>query len=217
MKDPYKVLGVSRDASDADIKKAYHALAKKYHPDNYQGSDLADLAEEKMKEVNEAYAEIERQRSGGGSAYDYAYEDDNTSGANGAYSGSYSGTYGGYDATYRQVRSLINERRYDRAMSILSAVPNDKRGAEWNYLYGCILLGGGNYADGMRYVETACYMEPDNIEYARARDSLRQRSASYGTQYYGNRGRSDLCDFCQALWCADCLCECMGGDLIRCC
>lgn len=209
MKDPYKVLGVSRDASDAEIKKAYYALAKKYHPDNYQGSDLADVAEEKMKEVNEAYAEIERQRASGGTAYDYAYDDSNTGGTGG--SGSYTGTYG-------QVRMLINSRRFDRAMAILSAIPADRRDAEWNYLYGCVLLGGGNFADGMRYVETACYMDPDNIEYARTRDTLHQRSAAYGTPYYGgNRGDSDLCRICQTLWCADCLCECMGGDLIRCC
>ncbi len=208
MKDPYQILGVSRDASDADIKKAYYALAKKYHPDNYQGSDLADLAGEKMKEVNEAYAEIERQRaSGGGFAYDYSNDDGTVN----------TGGSGAYEGTYRQVRSLINERRFDRAMSILSAIPSDKHGAEWNYLYGCVLLGGGNYVDGMRYIETACYMEPDNTEYARARDSLRQRSASYGTQYYGNRRHSDICDICQALFCADCLCECMGGDLISCC
>ena len=55
MKDPYTILGVSRDASDEEIKKAYRALARKYHPDNYAGSDLADVAEEKMKEINEAY------------------------------------------------------------------------------------------------------------------------------------------------------------------
>ena len=63
MTDPYKTLGVDRNASDAEIKKAYYALAKKYHPDNYADSDLSDLAEEKMKAINEAYAEIERIRA----------------------------------------------------------------------------------------------------------------------------------------------------------
>ena len=206
MKDPYKVLGVSRDASDAEIKKAYYALAKKYHPDNYQGSDLADLAEEKMKEVNEAYAEIERQRASGGVAYayDYAY-DENPSNTDG----------GPYSATYRQVRMLINERRLDRAMSILTAIPGARRDAEWHYLYGCVMLGAGNYMEALRYIETACYMEPDNIEYARTRASIGQRSYSYGTPYRSRE--DDLCRICQTLWCLDCLCECMGGDLIRCC
>lgn len=66
MRDPYTVLGVSQNASDQEIKKAYRELARKYHPDNYVNNPLADLAEEKMKEVNEAYEAIQKQRSGGG-------------------------------------------------------------------------------------------------------------------------------------------------------
>ena len=62
MNDPYSVLGVSPNASDEEIKKAYRELARKYHPDNYQNNPLADLAEEKMKEINEAYDMIQRQR-----------------------------------------------------------------------------------------------------------------------------------------------------------
>ena len=77
MRDPYSVLGVSQNASDDEVKKAYRELARKYHPDNYQNNPLADLAEEKMKEINEAYDTITKQRSGG-------------------YSGSSPGGYGGY-------------------------------------------------------------------------------------------------------------------------
>ena len=62
MSDPYKVLGVSPDASDEEIKKAYRALARKYHPDKYRDNDLADLASEKMKEVNAAYEQIKQMR-----------------------------------------------------------------------------------------------------------------------------------------------------------
>ena len=63
MKDPYEVLGVSRNASEQEIKAAYRELAKKYHPDNYQNNPLADLAQEKMREINEAYDEIVKERS----------------------------------------------------------------------------------------------------------------------------------------------------------
>ena len=80
MKDPYKVLGVSSNATDEEIKKAYRELVRKYHPDKYRDSDLADLAGEKMKEINAAYEEIQKERSGrgGGNAQN--------------------GTYGGYRA-----------------------------------------------------------------------------------------------------------------------
>ena len=64
--DPYKVLNVGPDASDDEIKKAYRELARKYHPDHYHGSPLEEMAEEKMKEINEAYAMIQKQRKGGG-------------------------------------------------------------------------------------------------------------------------------------------------------
>ena len=62
MNDPYKVLNVSPSASDEEVKKAYRDLARKYHPDNYHDNPLADLAQEKMKEINEAYEEIQNQR-----------------------------------------------------------------------------------------------------------------------------------------------------------
>ncbi|MBR3423502.1 MAG: J domain-containing protein, partial [Clostridia bacterium] len=67
-KDPYSVLGVPRDASEEEIKKAYRALARKYHPDNYAGSAQAAGYEEVMKEINEAYDAIQKERAGGASA-----------------------------------------------------------------------------------------------------------------------------------------------------
>ena len=94
MKDPYKVLGVPPDASDDEIKKAYRALARKYHPDNYNGSDLADLAEEKMKEVNEAYDAVKKMRETGQSY----------SGQSSSFSSS-----GGYSGGLAEARRLIGK------------------------------------------------------------------------------------------------------------
>ena len=74
MTDPYKVLGVSPSATDEEVKDAYRKLAKKYHPDQYADSPLKDLADEKMKEINEAYDAITAQRKSGGSrGYNGAY------------------------------------------------------------------------------------------------------------------------------------------------
>lgn len=70
--DPYKVLNIAPNASDEEVKKAYRDLARKYHPDHYHGTDLEHMAEEKMKEINEAYAVIQQQRKGGGTQQGYS-------------------------------------------------------------------------------------------------------------------------------------------------
>ena len=105
-RDPYQVLGVSQNASDEEIKKAYRALVRKYHPDKYQDSDLKDLASEKMKEVNAAYEEIEKMRAGGGqqNAYGQNAYGQNAYGQNG---------YGGQSSystnpRYAEIRRCIN-------------------------------------------------------------------------------------------------------------
>ena len=74
MTDPYKVLNIPSTATDEEVKKAYRELARKYHPDNYHDNPLADLAQEKMKEINEAYDTIQRQRQGRGSSGGYAQQ-----------------------------------------------------------------------------------------------------------------------------------------------
>ncbi len=202
MTDPYKVLGVSRDATDDEVKKAYRELARKYHPDNYVNNPLADLVEEKMKEINEAYDTIRKEREAGASSASSSY---------GTYS---SGTY----SDYSKVRELINERRYSEAELILDAVGQASRGAEWNFLKGCVLIQRGWYYDAQKFLETACYLDPANSEYRAALDRIKQSTAAYGQSYRTsqNIGRSP-CDLCSGLICADCICECCGGDLISCC
>ena len=69
MKDPYQILGVSRNASEQEIKAAYKALVKKYHPDQYQDNPLAEFAEEKMAEINTAYDAIMQERRNGTQSY----------------------------------------------------------------------------------------------------------------------------------------------------
>ena len=201
MTDPYKVLGVSRDATDIEIKNAYRALARKYHPDNYADNpDMAELATEKMKEVNEAYDTITRERKGGAKG--------NTNGTK--------------NASYAEIRSLINARRMREAEAALARIPVADRTADWHFLESLVLMQRGYVHDAMRELETACQMDPNNMEYQQAKQMFNQSAAGYGRTYYGgantyNQGGCSACDVCQGLICADCCCECMGGDLISCC
>ena len=198
MKDPYKVLGVLPNATDDEIKEAYRALVKKYHPDKFANSDLADLANEKMQEINSAYDEIQKLRSGAsGNGY---------RGPNGSSSSEF----------YTRIRRHINSGNVFEAEQMLSSTASADRGAEWNYLYACVMARKGYYADAQRYFDLACSMDPGNMEYQSARDQMRARGA-YRNGSYGNQGGMSACDCCQTLICADCCCECMGGDLIRCC
>ncbi|MBQ7968572.1 MAG: J domain-containing protein [Clostridia bacterium] len=202
MTDPYKVLGVSRNATDDEIKKAYRDLARKYHPDNYVNNPLSDLVEEKMKEINEAYDQIQKERANNG------YSPSGKKKSNASYSGE-----------YIRIRDLIRMNRLGEAETMLNSIPNLDRNGEWNFLKGCILEKRGWYFDAQRFFEAACYMDPDNTEYQDALNKIKNTADSFGG-YRASRTSAQgcsSCDICTSLMCADCCCECLGGDLIRCC
>ncbi len=211
-KNPYAVLGVQENATDDQIKTAYRELAKKYHPDNYQDSPLRDLATEKMKEINEAYDEIQRMRKEGRS---YS----STSSYNPGYnSGSYSS---GYTRTnYPDVRNFIRSGRLDDAQTILNGVPATNRDAEWYFLQGMIHYNKGWTDQAYSCFKTACDMDPSNMEFRQTFSRINQQRAYTSPEYNqasGNGCGCSSCDMCSALCCADACCECMGGDLCRCC
>ena len=205
MKDPFKVLGVSPNASDEEIKSAYRELAKKYHPDKYAGSDLADLAEEKMKEVNEAYDQIQKIRSGKGNS------------SSGGYNSNFGSYDGGGSGRFSDVRRALNNRDLNLAETLLNQVSEPERNAEWHFLSGCVAYNRGYFADAQRFFDIACSMEPSNPEYQNARNVMHRRTAGYGGGYRTTQGGCTGCDICSGLLCADCCCECMGSDCIACC
>lgn len=216
MSDPYSVLGVSASASDDEVKKAYRELARKYHPDNYHDNPLADLASEKMKEINEAYDTITKSREAGtsyagGSAYQSRGYQQGYS--NPGHQSSYSSS--GASAVYAQIRNLINANRLDEAQSRLSSISNHD--AEWNYLMGSVYWRRGWMDEAARYFRTAATMDPSNIEYRNAIQYMNRGGQAYRTTNAGSMTNVDVCQICQTVYCADCCCEMMGGDLIRCC
>ncbi len=213
MNDPYSVLGVSPQASDDEVKKAYRDLARKYHPDNYHDNPLADLASEKMKEINEAYDTITKGREQGSAYTGYsggsAYQSQ-------SYQQSYSSGYSaGGSASYAQIRSLINANNLAQAEAMLNRIPNHD--AEWNYLMGSIYWRKGWMDEAGRYFRTAAMMEPTNAEYRNAVQYMNHGGQAYRPAGTGNMTQTDMCTVCNSLICADCCCEMMGGDLIPCC
>ena len=206
MNDPYQTLGVSDNASDEEIKKAYRDLARKYHPDNYHDNPLADLAQEKMKEINAAYEEINRRRSGG----------NRTSG----------GSYGGYQQQYgqyqgrssssvlQQVRIAIQSGDLSRAEALLANYSDHN--AEWNFLRGAVCYRRGWMDEAKRYYQTACQMDPGNPEYRQALEFMEKGTQSAyrpGGQQFG----TDVCtgNPCVPLCCLWALCN--GGGYWFCC
>lgn len=187
MKDPYEVLGVPHGASDDEIKKAYRDLARKYHPDNYANNPLADLAQEKMKEINEAYDTLTK---GGGSS--------TSSGGSKSYSGGGSGEL-------NEVRRLIQMGQIDAAERKLDAIAS--RTAEWYFLRGVIAQRRGWMDEAAQNFRIASSMDPSNMEYRNAVNTAGRGAYTYRTQQYGNSDADDCCNLCGSLMCLNCLCN----------
>ena len=202
MNDPYTTLGVSRYASDEEIKRAYRELARKYHPDNYVNNPLADLAQEKMKEINEAYDVIQKERAGNSPFQYQTRPEDN------AYNSTSSGPLA-------DARSAINSGDLSRAEMILGSIV--ERGAEWNFLMGTLAFRRGWMDEASRYFRIAATMDPNNTEYRQAVTYMENNSRKPYTTTTVTRSDPDICNICSSLMLADCCCEMMGGDLIRCC
>jgi len=196
MRNPYEILGIKENATKDEIKKAYRELAKKYHPDQYGANPLKDLAEDKMRELNEAYDYLMKNSS-------------DSSGFNNSKS-SYSNPN-----IYQSIRMDVQNGNYEAAESKLNNI--NVRDAEWNYLSGIVFHRKGWYDAAYNNLSTACRLDPSNMEYREALSRINNKNDFFRDSYRGTRRDPDLCNICTTLWCMDTCCECSGGDLISCC
>ncbi len=202
MNDPYQILGVSRNASEDEIKKAYRALCRKYHPDLHTGEADIDMYETKFREVQAAYNQIMDERQGK-SAY---------TGGMGGYSTS--GTDG--DSMHKTAAvNFINNRRFAEAMNVLNSIT--KRDAEWYYIAACAQTGLRNNALALQYARTAVNMNPSNLQYQMLLRQLEGASVQYTEMhrpYEQSDGMSECIRCCAwNLACNICLsvcCNCGG-------
>ncbi len=213
MEDPYKVLGVSPDASDEDIKRAYRRLAKKYHPDLNPGDQEAAR---KMQQINAAYEQIKNPDKAGPQQNPY-----------GSHGGTYYDPFGGY---YQQSQGSSQSGdpyqtaayqyiRFGRYQEALNALQNSTdRNARWYYLSALANNGLGNQVTALEHIRRAVSMDPDNQEYLFALNQIEHGGAAYRQQAGNFRGFTMGGDPCTNL----CLCYlmnlfCCGGRGWFCC
>ena len=196
MIDPYSILGISRDASDDEVKKAYRKLSRKYHPDANIDNPNKEQAEEKFKQVQQAYEQIMKEREQG-TGY---------------------GNYGGYqdeESIRRQAAAnYIQSGHYREAMNVLQSL--QQKNGQWYYLSAMANMGLGNNVNALNDIKEAVRLEPDNAQYR----MLQQQMEGGGTWYQemqnpfgGMPTGSD--DYCMKLCLANLACSlcCPGGGV----
>lgn len=193
-RNPYEVLGVSQGASKDEVKKAYRELSRKYHPDANVNNPLADLAEERFKEVQEAYDTIMNPQNHSGNGY----------GSSSAYGG---GNRGGYssneeDPKMQAVMNYINSRHYQEALNVLKDIT--PRTSMWYYASGFANAAVGNNVVAKEHAAQAVNMEPNNMEYRRLLNRLNGNTQTYQSSPFGSGFGTGSMSSCSSGSCFGC-------------
>ena len=225
MTDPYSILGVTRGASEEEIKKAYKTLSRKYHPDANINNPNRDQAEERFKEIQAAYQQIMKEKTSGYGGQGYS----GGTGSQGSYGGFGYGPFwsfghGGFgqsqetgyeeEAHLRAAGNYIRNGYYREARTTLDNMAERERNARWYYYSAVAHSGLGSNVAALEHARRAAALEPDNINYRSLVQQLesggswyRQRQASYGYPTFGGG------DLCMKLCCLEMMCNlcCCGG------
>ena len=241
MRDPYDVLGVSRNATEEEIKKAYKALSRKYHPDANINNPNKEEAEEKFKEIQQAYQQIMKARSEGYCYGSGSYGGGSYRGGSGSYGGNssdygpfggfggfagwdFSGAYGSAGAGYEEDNHLraagnyVRNGYYKEARTVLDGMEESRKNARWYYYSALAHAGLGNQVSALEHARRAAAMEPGNSDYSNLAYQFenggswyRQKQYTYGQPYTGGNG------LCLKLCIANLICNlCCGGGGLCC-
>ncbi len=204
MNNPYQILGVAQNATDDEIKKAYRTLSRKYHPDANVNNPNKEQAEEKFKEVQQAYDQIMKEKQQGYSG-DYS-----SSGGGYRYGGAYRNYSGSADSSQMQAAAnYIANRCYAEALNVLNGIPFGERRARWYYYSAVANQGAGNNIIAKEHAQRAVELEPSNMEYRQFLQHL-----EYGGTWYTNMGTnydrpySGAGNWCLQLLFLNMLCNC---------
>lgn len=245
MRDPYQVLGISRSATEEEIKKAYKALSRKYHPDANINNPNKDAAEEQFKEIQQAYQQIMKERTEGysyqgtggyGGSYGTGSYGRGSSGTGGYYGGfgdfeDFFGSFGGFGNTYgggqtgyeedghlRAAGNYIRNGYYKEARNVLDGMDQAVRGARWYYYSALAHAGLGNQVSALEHARKAAAMEPANREYSNLVYQFENGGSWYRQrQYTYGQPYSGGNSLCLKLCIANFICNlCCGGGGMCC-
>lgn len=210
--NPFVILGVDKNATQSEILEAYKQKRAYYQAHVFDEGESGAQAASMLNQLDDAYQQ----------AMEMAVESATVTGEG--------------ESAYEQVKQAIRSKDIETAQKLLDDM--SYRGAEWHYYQSVVFYEKNWLNDTKKQLEIALQMDPQNEKYQHALDNLKKKidgSRPYdkeGSQgvYNADSAQTDrtytqrdgavadgICSACQALWCADCCCECMGGDLIRCC
>ena len=218
MMDPYQVLGVTRGASDEEIKKAYRKLSRQYHPDANINNPNKAYAEEKFKQVQQAYDQIMKEKQGGGTGYQSYYGGGQQSNQNyynswqqyyqNAYGGSSYGNYQQESPKMQAAANYIRNRYYKEALNVLNEMGESERNGRWYYYSALANEGVGNKATALEHIRRAVALEPSNLSYRQTQEQM-ENGGTWYTSRSSNYDRPHFAgNWCIRLLILNILCNC---------